>query len=78
MPPSKSKYRRTSKTVVRGEIEKTGMADHIWKEKGNNLPLWDEVKIIDWEEHWRIRRINEWAHMWPVELTKYRDEYDNQ
>ena len=35
------------KAVVRGEIEKSSMADHIWKEKGNNLPLWDKVKIID-------------------------------
>ena len=24
--------------------------------------LWDEVKIIDWEEHWRIRRLKESAH----------------
>ena len=30
--------------VVRGEIEKSGMADHIWKEKGNYLPLWDKLK----------------------------------
>ena len=27
-------------------IEKSGMADHIWKEKGT---------IIDRDEHWRIR-----------------------
>ena len=33
--------------VVGGEIEKSGMADHIWKEKGNHLPLWDKVEIID-------------------------------
>ena len=39
------------------------MADHIWKEKRNHLPLWDEVKIIDREEHWRIRRLKEAAHM---------------
>ena len=26
-------------------IEKSGMADHIWKEKGNHLPLWDKVEI---------------------------------
>ena len=42
------------KTVVRGEIEKSGMVDHIWKEKGNHLPLWDEVEIIDSAEYWRI------------------------
>ena len=29
------------------EIEKLGMADHIGKEKGNHLPLWDKVEIID-------------------------------
>ena len=33
------------------------MADHIWKEKGNHLSLWDEVKIIDKEEHWKIRHL---------------------
>ena len=27
-----------TKVVVRGEIEKSVMADHIWKEKGNYLP----------------------------------------
>ena len=35
------------------------MADHIWKEKGNPLPVSDEVKIIDREEHWRIKRLKE-------------------
>ena len=40
------------KAVVLGEIEKLGMTDHIWKEKGNHLPLWDKVKIIDRAEHW--------------------------
>ena len=48
---------KKSKAVVRSEIEKSGMADHIWKEKGNHLPLWDKVEIIDWAEHWRIRRL---------------------
>ena len=45
------------KTVVRVEIEKSGMADHIWKEKGNHLLLWDKVKIINREEHWKRRRL---------------------
>ena len=27
------------KAIVGGDIEKSGMADHIWKEKGNHLPL---------------------------------------
>ena len=30
---------------------------------GNHLSLWDEVEIIDREEHWRIRRFKESAHM---------------
>ena len=52
-----------SSTVVRGEIEKSGMADPIWKEKENHLPLWYKVEIIDRAEHWRIRRLRESAHM---------------
>ena len=46
------------KAIVRGEIEKSGVADHIWKEKGNHLPLSDKVEIID-----RIRLLKESAHM---------------
>ena len=42
MPLSKNKVRG----ICRGEVEKLGMADHIWKEKGNHLLLWDEVRII--------------------------------
>ena len=49
--------------VVQGEIEKSGISDHIWKEKGNHLPLWDEIEIIDSAEHWRIRRLKESPHM---------------
>ena len=44
-------------------LKKSGMADHIWKEKGNHPPLWDEVEIIDRDEHWIIRRLKESAHM---------------
>ena len=44
---TKSKTRRT---VSYGEVEKSCIADHIWKENGNHLPLWDEVKIIDRKE----------------------------
>ena len=39
------------------------MADHIWKEKGNHLHLWDEVEIIDRDEHWSIRHLKESAYM---------------
>ena len=49
--------------VVRGEIEKSGMVHHIGEKNGNHLTLWDEVKIIDREEHWRIRRLKESAHL---------------
>ena len=38
------------KAVCRREVEKLGMADHIWKEKGNHLLLRDQAKIIDKEE----------------------------
>ena len=61
--PLKVRLEEHRKAVVRGEIEKLGIADHIWKEKGNHLPLWDEVEIIDRVEHWRIRRLKESAHM---------------
>ena len=27
------------------------MADHIWKEKGKHLPLWDEAEIIESAEN---------------------------
>ena len=36
----------------------------LWKEKGNNLPSWDKVKIIDRDEPWRISHLKELAHMW--------------
>ena len=61
--PLKVRLEERWKAVVWGEIEKSGMADHIWKEKGNHLPLWDEVEIIDRAEHWRIRRLKGSAHM---------------
>ena len=61
--PLKVRLEEHRKAVVRGEIEKSGIADHIWKEKGNHLPLWDKDEIIDRAEHWRIRRLQESAHM---------------
>ena len=59
--PLKVKLEEHRKAVVRGEIEKSGIADHI--KKGKHLPLCNEVKIIDREEHWRIRHHKESAHM---------------
>ena len=61
------------KAVIGGEIKKLGMADHIWKEKGNNLPLWDEDEIIEREEHWRIRHFKE-----PVRMLSYSDLLSRQ
>ena len=61
--PLKVRLEEHWKAVLLGEIEKSGMADHIWKEKGNYLPLWDKVEIIDRAGHWRIRRLKESAHM---------------
>ena len=61
--PLKVRLEEHRKAVVRGEIEKSGMANHIWKEKGNHLLLGDEVKIIGRDEHWKIRHLKESAHM---------------
>ena len=61
--PLKVRLEEHRKAIVRGEIQKSGMADHIWKEKGNHLLLWDEVEIIYSEEYWRIKRLKESAHM---------------
>ena len=63
MPPTKSNAKRTVKSSITRWIEKSGMEDHIEKEEGNPLPLWDEVKIIHREEHWRIRHLKWSAHM---------------
>ena len=54
--PLKVRLEEHRKAVVRGEIEKSGMADQIWKEKG-------KVEIIDRAENWRIRRLKESARM---------------
>ena len=61
--PLKVRQQEHQKVVVRGEIEKSGMVDHIWKEKENHLSLWDKVEIIDREEHWKRRRLKEAADM---------------
>ena len=61
--PLKVRLEKHRKAVVRGEIQKLDMADHIWKEKGNRLPLGDKVEIINRTEHWRIKRLKYSAHM---------------
>ena len=62
--PLKIRLEEYWKAVPQGEIEKLGMVDHIWKEKGNHLLLWDEIKIIYRDEHWRIRCFKESVHMY--------------
>ena len=61
--PVKVRLEEHRKAVLRGEIEKSCIAVHIWKEKGNHLPLWDKVEIIDRAEHWRIRPLKVSAYM---------------
>ena len=60
--PLKIRVGEHRKAVTRGEVDKSGIADHVWK-NGDHLPLWDEVKIIDREHHWKIRKLKEAAHM---------------
>ena len=73
--PLKARLEEHRKEVLRGEIEKSGRVDHIWKENKNHLHIWDEVEIINREEHWRIRRLEESAHMLG-NIDLYRDEYN--
>ena len=61
--PLKVRLEEHPKAVVRGEIEKSVKADHIWKEKGGHLPFWGKVEIIGRAEHWRIRLLKESTHM---------------
>ena len=46
-----------------GQVEKSGVADHIWREKEDHYPLWDQVEIIDKEHHWKTCKLKESAHM---------------
>ena len=59
MPLIKVRLEEHRKAVYQGEIEKSGMTDHIWKEKGNHLLSWDQAKIIAWEERSKISRLKE-------------------
>ena len=56
-------FEKQWKAVYQDEVEKSCMADHVWKEKAKHLPLWDEFKIIDMEEYWSIRPLKEAAPM---------------
>ena len=48
--PLKVRLEEHRKAVYRGEVVKSSMADHIWKEKGKHQLLWYELKIIDKKE----------------------------
>ena len=61
--PLKVRLEEHRKAVCRGEVKKSVMANYLWKEKGNHLPLWDEVKIVDRGEYLKIRGLKEAAHM---------------
>lgn len=50
------------KATIRGEVDKSGVAEHTWSE-GDHRPEWDKTSIIGREEHWKIRKIKEAAHM---------------
>lgn len=50
-------------TVICGDIEKLGNVGHIWREKENQLSLWNKIKVIDKKEWWRVRWFKEAAHM---------------
>ena len=60
MAKEKKKHRKSEERV---EIEKSGIADHIWKEKGNHLLLWEEVKAYMGDLHWRMRYLKVAANM---------------
>ena len=61
--PLKVRLEEHKKAVIRGETNKSGVAEHIWKEKGNHMPLWEKKQILDRESHWRVRRLKESAYM---------------
>ena len=75
--PLQGRLEENQKAVVRGEIEKSGMADHIWTETGNHLPLWDEVEIIDRTEQCRISRHNDSAYMFGYNDLLSRPSIEN-
>ena len=61
--PLKVRLQEYQKAETRGEVEKSGVADYIWRNKGDHLSLWDQVEIIDKEYHWKIHKLKESAHM---------------
>ena len=61
--PLKVRLQEHQKSVTLGEVEKSGMADHIWREKGDHCPLWDQVEILDKEHNWKIHKVHMLGHI---------------
>lgn len=49
--------------VTLWEIEKSTMADRVWREKRDHCLIWDEVEIIDSEQQSKISKSKELAHI---------------
>lgn len=45
------------KVVVLEETLKSGMADHVQIEKHGHQTLWNEIKIPDNEQCWRVKQL---------------------
>ena len=60
--PLSVRLQEHKKATIRGETEKSGVAEHAWSE-GDHKPLWDKTSIIGREQNWKIRKIKEAAHM---------------
>ena len=67
--PLKVRLQEHQKSVTRGEVGKSGVADHIWRERGDRRSLWDQVEIIDKEHHWKIRKLKESTHMLGLKIS---------
>lgn len=51
--PLKVRLEEHRKSVITVETIKSGIADHVWRDKSSHQPQWNEVKILDREEHRR-------------------------
>ena len=62
--PLKVRLEEHQRAAYPGEIKNSGMADHIRKEKGNHCPGGSKLKIIDREEHWRMKILKKQHIYW--------------
>ena len=55
---SESKIRREQKYSRKNEkFHKSTLAEHIWNNKGEHFPLWNEIKFRDIERYWKQRKL---------------------